>query len=54
VSLVLLVWIVPPAVILTILIGREWRRLRREREALRKEAEATAAEGFPPPGPPTT
>jgi hypothetical protein len=37
-----------------VIIWREWRRLRREMEALRKEAEAEAAEGFPPPGPPTT
>jgi hypothetical protein len=36
------------------LIGREWRRLREEREALRLDAEAMAAEGYPPPGPPTT
>jgi len=36
------------------LIGREWRRLREEREALRLDSEAMAAEGYPPPGPPTT
>jgi hypothetical protein len=51
-AILLFVW--PPASVLLILGWREWRRLRRERERLLLEAEATAAEGFPPPGPPTT
>jgi hypothetical protein len=36
------------------LILREVKRLREEREGLRLDAEAMAAEGYPPPGPPTT
>jgi len=35
-------------------ILREMGRLRREREAVRLDAEAMAAEGYPPPDPPTT
>jgi hypothetical protein len=33
---------------------REFRRLREERRQAQAEAEAMAAEGFPPPDPPTT
>jgi hypothetical protein len=44
----------PTTVIFLYCLGREWRRLRREREALLQEEEASAAEGYPPPGPPTT
>jgi hypothetical protein len=36
------------------IVLREIGRLRREREAHLLDAEAMAAEGFPPPGPPTT
>jgi len=36
------------------LIIREIGRLRRERRACQTEAETSAAEGFPPPDPPTT
>jgi hypothetical protein len=34
-------------------ILREWRRLKRERKGLLLEEEASAAEGYPPPDPPT-
>jgi len=43
-----------PAGIFTTLCWMEWRRLRRERREAQEEAETMAAEGFPPPGPPTT
>jgi hypothetical protein len=43
-----------PAACFACYVLREWRRLRREREELLLDAEASAAEGFPPPGPPTT
>jgi len=36
------------------IILREMGRLRRERREAQEEAEAMAAEGYPPPGPPTT
>jgi hypothetical protein len=48
------VFVAPPALVFLYLIWREVRRLGRERRACQTEAEATAAEGFPPPGPPTT
>lgn len=35
-------------------IWREWRYWREERRKAQAEAAALRAEGFPPPGPPTT
>ena len=43
-----------PSACFVCMLLREWRRLRREREGLLLDAEASAAEGYPPPGPPTT
>jgi hypothetical protein len=37
-----------------ILGWRAYREFQRFRDAVRKEAEASAAEGYPPPDPPTT
>lgn len=54
VALVLLLFWVPPAGVFITLILREIGRLRRERRKDQTEAETMAAEGFPPPGPPTT
>jgi hypothetical protein len=54
VALVLLLFWVPPAGVFITLALREIGRLRRERRKDQAEAEAMAAEGFPPPGPPTT
>jgi hypothetical protein len=51
---VLCVFWAPPAGIVTYLILREWRRLRRELRALKLDQECSAHEGYPPPGPPTT
>lgn len=36
------------------IILREWRLWKEERRRAQAEAEAIAAEGFPPPDPPTT
>jgi hypothetical protein len=47
-------FLLPSGAIFSYLVLREWRRLRRARNRDRLEAEAMAAEGFPPPGPPTT
>jgi hypothetical protein len=44
----------PPTVAFLYLIWREGAKVRRERKASQTEAEAMAAEGYPPPGPPTT
>jgi len=44
----------PPLGMFLYLALREVGRLRRERKALLLDAEASAAEGYPPPGPPTT
>jgi hypothetical protein len=44
----------PPATIFTYLILREVRKLRRAARAFKLDQEASAAEGFPPPDPPTT
>jgi hypothetical protein len=51
---VIVCFLVPPAAVWITLAWREVRRLGRERRALQTEAETEAAEGFPPPGPPTT
>jgi hypothetical protein len=51
-ALLLFAW--PPMTIWIILGWRELKRLREERNRIRLDAEAMAAEGFPPPGPPTT
>jgi len=51
---VLVVFWLPPSSFFTFLI---WREVRRGREAMRRfkaDAEASAAEGYPPPDPPTT
>jgi len=53
-ALVNLVFVAPPAAIYLYLIGREVGRLRREARALKLELRTTSAEGFSPPGPPTT
>ncbi len=45
-------WVTPAAVFLTY-VGREWRRSRGEMSSWKADAEADAADGFPPPGPPT-
>jgi hypothetical protein len=44
----------PPAGIFLYLIGREWRRLRGELQAQAREDRMNRAEGYSPPGPPTT
>jgi hypothetical protein len=49
-----LVFIAPPALTFLYLIWREVGRVRGEMSRWREEEEASAAEGFPPPGPPTT
>lgn len=54
VGLVDAVFLVPPATIWIWMIAREFRRTRAALESLKQEMEASAAEGFPPPGPPTT
>jgi len=54
VGLVLLLFWVPPLTIWITLTLREVGRLRREWRALKLEMRTTSAEGFPPPGPPTT
>ena len=51
---VLVVFWLPPSSVFTYLIWREVRRVRGEALALKREMTATRAEGFPPPGPPTT
>jgi H+/gluconate symporter-like permease len=43
-----------PAGAFITLCWMEWRRLKRERRKDQAEAELMSAEGFPPPGPPTT
>jgi hypothetical protein len=48
------VFVAPPALVFLYLIWREVRRVGRERRACQTEAETSAAEGFPPPDPPTT
>jgi hypothetical protein len=47
-------FLLPSGAVFTYIILREWRRLRRERNRDRLEAEASAAEGYPPPDPPAT
>ena len=44
----------PPASAFLIAILREVWLMRRELRALKLDQEASAAEGYPPPGPPTT
>jgi hypothetical protein len=44
----------PGATIWGILGWRAYREFLRSRDAARKEAETSAAEGYPPPDPPTT
>lgn len=54
VLLVLLLFLWPP---MTVWLWAVWRRVREARAEMRRfkaDAEADAAEGFPPPGPPTT
>jgi hypothetical protein len=54
VLLALLLFIWPPMTVWLTFALREVGRLRRERLEAQTDAEAMAAEGFPPPGPPTT
>jgi len=54
VLLVICVFWLPSAAIYMTLVLREVRRLRREWRALKQEIGGYAAEGYPPPGPPTT
>jgi hypothetical protein len=54
VLLALLAFLAPPAGIYLYLIGREVGRAREEMRRMKADREAEAAEGFPPPGPPTT
>ena len=51
---VVAVFVGPPALLFLYLIWREWRRGLREMSRWKAGAEAEAAEGFPPPDPPTT
>jgi len=53
-ALVLACFWLPTAVVFLYCTWREGRRLGRERRALQTLAEAEAAEGYPPPDPPTT
>jgi len=54
VVLVLLVFWLPAVGVYLTLILREVRKVRGEWRALKQELRTTSAEGFPPPGPPTT
>ena len=54
VLLAICVFWLPAAAIYMTLILREVRRLWGEWRALEQELRTTSAEGFPPPGPPTT
>lgn len=54
VVLVLAAFWMPSAGVFIYLILREVRSLRALRRRDQADAEAMAAEGFPPPGPPTT
>jgi hypothetical protein len=54
VVLVLLVFWLPAVGVYLTLILREVRKVRGEWRALKREMRSTTAEGFPPPGPPTT
>lgn len=54
VGLVLLLFLWPPMTVFLYLIGREVREARAALRRFKAEAEANAAEGFPPPDPPTT
>jgi hypothetical protein len=51
---VLAVFVAPPAFVFLCCIGREWRKVRGELQAQAREDRTSRAEGFPPPGPPTT
>jgi hypothetical protein len=51
---VIAVFVVPPASIFLYLCLREWLLWKRWKRGMQAEKEASAAEGFPPPGPPTT
>jgi hypothetical protein len=53
-ALVIAVFVVPPASIFLYLCLREWLLWKRWKRGLKAEEEASAAEGFPPPDPPTT
>jgi hypothetical protein len=53
VAVILVFWL-PAAALWSSLVLREVGRLRREMRRLKAEMEADAAEGFPPPDPPTT
>jgi hypothetical protein len=50
----LLVFWLPPSSIFTYLIWREVGKVRGEAAAFKREMTASRAEGYPPPGPPTT
>jgi hypothetical protein len=52
--LVMGAFLLPTGGVLLYIILREIGRLRRGRRASQALAEAEAAEGYPPPGPPTT
>jgi hypothetical protein len=54
VVLVILAFLAPPAGIYLYLIGREVGKARAEMRRFKEDQEADAAEGFPPPDPPTT
>jgi hypothetical protein len=53
-ALVIGVFVVPPTSIFLYLCLREWLLWKRWKRRSQAEEEATAAEGFPPPDPPTT
>ncbi len=53
-ALALLCFLALPSGAWLYFVLREIGRLRRERREAQTEAEAMAAEGYPPPGPPTT
>ena len=46
-------WLPASGIFITLCL-REWRRLRREVRDLKQEIGGYAADGYPPPGPPTT
>lgn len=47
-------FLLPPTGVYLYLVIREMIRTRKALEALKRDSEASAAEGYPPPGPPTT
>ena len=54
VGLVLLLFLWPPMTIFLWMIAREIRETRAALRSLKTELGAYGAEGYPPPGPPTT